>query len=105
MIVRQDHTELTEKSKNAVQIVLKMPETFMKRFDEVSEQLGYTRTEAIKEAMRRFQEVNEQKLTQRPENAAEMMKQIMGAIFAPLAELAKAEESKTIDVLPQKPHK
>jgi metal-responsive CopG/Arc/MetJ family transcriptional regulator len=100
--------QLTEKTKNAVQVVLKIPEAFMKRFDDTSEQLGYTRTEAIKEAMRRFQEANEQKVMQRPENASAMMKEMMSAVFTPIIELAnKAEESeklrlKTVEALPQK---
>jgi hypothetical protein len=105
---KKNDTQLTEKTKNSVQVVLKLPEAFMKRFDHTSEELGYTRTEAIKESMRRFQEANEQKLTQRPENASAMMKEMMGAIFTPLIELAnKAEEPKkpkltTIEALPQK---
>jgi metal-responsive CopG/Arc/MetJ family transcriptional regulator len=104
----KNDTKLTEKSKNAVQIVLKIPEAFMKRFDYTSEQLGYTRTEAIKEAMRRFQEANEQKVMQRPENASAMMKEMMSAVFTPIIELAnKAEESeklklRTVQALPQK---
>jgi metal-responsive CopG/Arc/MetJ family transcriptional regulator len=99
----KDYAELTEKSKNATQIIFKMPESFMKRFDETSEMLGYTRTEAIKEAIRRFQEQNEQKIQQRPENAQEMMKQMMSSIFSPLVEMAKAEETaKTIKALPKK---
>lgn len=105
--VKED-TELTQKGKNTVQVVLKIPEAFMKRFDDTSEQLGYTRTEAIKEAMRRFQEAGEQRLMQRPEHASEMMKQMMSAVFTPLLELAnKSEKSeklrpKTIEALPQK---
>ena len=104
-MVRQtkDHIVSTEKSKTGVQIIFKMPESFMNRFDETSEMLGYTRTEAIKEAMRRFQEVNEQKVQQRPENASLMMKQMMSSIFSPFVELAKAEESvKAIEELPKK---
>jgi metal-responsive CopG/Arc/MetJ family transcriptional regulator len=103
-----DDAKLTGKSKNAVQVVIKIPEAFMKRFDDTSEQLGYMRTEAIKEAMRRFQEANEQKLMQRPENASVMMKEMMSAVFTPILELAnKAEESeklkpKTVEMLSQK---
>lgn len=77
----------------------------MKRFDETSEQLAYTRTEAIKEAMRRFQEINEQKLMQRPEHAADMAKQMMNAVFTPIIEMMRTEASsgtKTIEALPQK---
>src|SRR3989304_7915890 len=93
----KEDTKLTRKDKKAVQIVLKIPEAFMKRFDDISEQLGYTRTEAIKESMRRFQEAGEQRLMQRPEHASEMMKQMMSAIFTPLMELAnKAEETEKI---------
>ena len=104
----KNDAQLTEKTKNAVQVVLKIPEAFMKRFDNTSEQLGYTRTEAIKEAMRRFQEANEQKVMQRPENASAMMKEMMSAVFTPIIELAnKAEESeklklRTVQALPQK---
>lgn len=104
----KNDAQLTEKTKNAVQVVLKIPEAFMKRFDDTSELLGYTRTEAIKEAMRRFQEANEQKVMQRPENASAMMKEMMSAVFTPIIDLAnKAEESeklklKTIEALPQK---
>lgn len=103
----KDVIELTEKGKNNVQVVLKIPEAFMKRFDDVSEQLGYTRTEAIKESMRRFQEQNEQKVMQRPENVSEQMKQMMSSIFTPILELAKLEDSqkngsKTLNVTPQK---
>lgn len=69
----------------------------MKRFDFTSEQLGYTRTEAIKEAMRRFQEANEHKVMQRPENASAMMKEMMSAVFTPIMEFAnKAEESEKL---------
>lgn len=105
--VKED-TKLTGKNKKSVQVTLKIPEAFIKRFDETSEQLGYTRTEAIKEAMRRFQEAGEQRLMQRPERASEMMKQMMSAVFTPLMELAnKAEETeklkpRTIEALPQK---
>ena len=108
MKTSRDDTQLTEKSKSAVQVVLKIPEAFMRRFDDTSEQLGYTRTEAIKEAMRRFQEGNEQKLMQRPENASAVMKEMMSAVFTPIIELAnKAEESeklklRTVEALPQK---
>jgi metal-responsive CopG/Arc/MetJ family transcriptional regulator len=104
----KNDAQLTEKTKNAVQVVLKIPEAFMKRFDDTSEQLGYTRTEAIKEAMRRFQEANEQKVMQRPENASAMMKEMMSAVFTPIIELAdKAEESeklklRTVEALPRK---
>lgn len=103
----KDHTELTEKGKNTVQIILKMPEAFMKRFDETSEQLGYTRTEAVKEAMRRFQEGNEQRLMQRPENVSEQMKLMMSSIMTPILELAKFEDAqksgmKPLNVTPQK---
>ncbi len=103
----KDVTELTEKGKNNVQVVLKIPESFMKRFDDVSDQLGYTRTEAIKEAMRRFQELNEQKVMQRPENISEQMKQMMSSIFTPIIELAKLEDSQKkvqppLNVTPQK---
>jgi hypothetical protein len=109
-VVKQskDDTKLTEKSKNTVQVVLKISKAFMDRFDETSEQLAYTRTEAIKEAMRRFQEANEQKLMQRPENASIMMREMMNAVFTPILELAnKAEESeklrpKIIEAQPQK---
>lgn len=98
--------ELTEKAKNTVQIILKMPEAFMKRFDEASEQLGYSRTEAVKEAMRRFQEANEQRLMQRPETISEQMKLMMSSILNPILELAKLEESqkspKPLNVTPQK---
>jgi len=105
--VKED-AKLTGKSQKSVQVALKIPEAFMKRFDETSEQLGYTRTEAIKEAMRRFQEAGEQRLMQRPEHASEMMKQMMSTIFTPLMELAdKAEGSekvklRTIESLPNK---
>ncbi len=108
MKTSKNDAQLTEKTKNAVQVVLKIPEAFMKRFDDTSEQLGYTRTEAIKEAMRRFQEANEQKVMQRPENASAMMKEMMSAVFTPIIELAnKAEESdklklRTVKALPQK---
>ncbi len=103
----KNDTELTEKGKNNVQVVLKIPEAFMKRFDAVNEQLAYTRTEAIKEAMRRFQELNEQKVMQRPENVSEQMKQMMSSIFTPIMELAKLEDSqkngqKALTVSPQK---
>ena len=93
----KDDAKLTEKIKNSVQVTLKIPEAFMKRFDDTSEQLGYTRTEAIKEAMRRFQEAGEQRLMQRPEHASEMMKEMMSAVFTPLMEFAnKAEESEKL---------
>lgn len=104
----KEDAKMTGKSQKSVQVTLKIPEAFMKRFDETCEQLGYTRTEAIKEAMRRFQEAGEQRLMQRPEHASEMMKQMMSSIFTPLMELAnKAEESektkpRTIESLPNK---
>lgn len=101
---QKGYVELTEKGKNNVQVILKIPEAFMKRFDETSEQLGYTRTEAIKEAMRRFQEMNEQRLMQRPEYAKETAKQMMSAIFEPIIEMVRKEElqgKRTIDALPQ----
>jgi metal-responsive CopG/Arc/MetJ family transcriptional regulator len=53
------------------QVTLKVPEAFLKRFDEVSEMLGYTGNEAIREAMRRFEDQASQKLISRPENAAQ----------------------------------
>ncbi|MGQ9691837.1 MAG: ribbon-helix-helix domain-containing protein [Thermoproteota archaeon] len=40
----------------SVQVTLKIPESFLKRFDEVVEASGYSRNEAIREAMRRFEE-------------------------------------------------
>jgi len=94
----RNEAELTQESKqNSAQIILKVPENFLKRFDQMSEQLGYTRTEAIREAMRRFQEQGEQRLMQRPETAAENMKQMMTAVFSPIFEMAaKAEETEKL---------
>lgn len=98
--------KLTEKSKeNSVQVILKLNSVFMKRFDETSEQLGYTRTEAIREAMRRFQQQGEKRLMQRPETVAENMRQIMLEVFKPIFEMAaktqEAEELREINKLPR----
>lgn len=94
----RNEAELTQENKqNSVQVILKVPETFLKRFDQTSEQLGYTRTEAIREAMRRFQEQGEQRLMQRPETVAENMRQMMTAVFSPIFEMAsKAEETEKL---------
>lgn len=96
-------TKLTEiNQQKSVQIILKMSESFMRRFDHTSEQLGYTRTEAIREAMRRFQEQGEQRLMQSPETAAETMKQMMSAIVTPILEMAQKSEEAARLVKPRK---
>jgi metal-responsive CopG/Arc/MetJ family transcriptional regulator len=107
--VSHDAKLAEESQQKSIQVILKMPESFMRRFDHTCEQLGYTRTEAIREAMRRFQEQGEQRLMQRPETAAEAMKQMMSAIMTPILEMAqkteeaeKLEKSRRLMALPDK---
>lgn len=78
----------------SVQVTLKVPESFLKRFDEVSEMLGYSRNEAIREAMRRFEEQASQKLMNRPENVAQTIKQMMESIITPILSVAETFEQK-----------
>jgi len=76
------------------QVTLKVPEAFLKRFDEVSEMLGYTRNEAIREAMRRFEDQASQKLMSRPENAAQNIRQMIESIISPILTMTQALEQK-----------
>ena len=88
-----------KKQKVSTQLVMKIPTAFMTRFDRIAEELGYTRTEAVKEAMRRFEEWGERRLMGRPEIAASNMKQMMESIFKPLFEAAdKYEKSEKNNV-------
>jgi metal-responsive CopG/Arc/MetJ family transcriptional regulator len=57
----------------SVQIILKVPEAFLKKFDKIVTELGYTRTEAIREAMRRFQSEGEKRQAEKPEVVAEIV--------------------------------
>ena len=67
------------------QITFKVPKAFMDRFDEVAERLGYSRTEAIREAMRRFVEQEAPKLESGPEGAAQRLRAVIEeGIVAPL---------------------
>jgi hypothetical protein len=78
----------------SVQVTLKVPESFLKRFDEISEMSGYSRNEAIREAMRRFVEQESQKLMNRPENVAQTIRQIMESIITPILSAAEILERK-----------
>ena len=99
MSSRQSRIKLTETSQknDTAQIILKVPTPFLERFDKTCAQLGYTRTEAIREAMRRFELMGEEQLLRRPETSSKYMKQMMDAIMGPLIEMAKAEQAKTED--------
>jgi len=83
-----------EVESRAVQVTFKVPEAFLKRFDEVAEAFGYTRTEAIREAMRRFVEQESQKLMNRPENVAQSIRQIIEGIIAPLIKINEILEKR-----------
>jgi hypothetical protein len=90
--------EMIEENEKApsksVQVTLKVTESFLKRFDEVSEMLGYTRNEAIREAMRRFDDQASQKLMSRPENVAQNVRQMMESIIAPMLSATQVLEQK-----------
>jgi metal-responsive CopG/Arc/MetJ family transcriptional regulator len=90
--MRGENEERT--TSKSVQVTLKVPEDFLKRFEEVSEKLGYSRNEAIREAMRRFEEQASQKLMNRPENAAQIIRQIMESIITPILSAAEAFQRK-----------
>lgn len=79
-----------------VQVTFKVLEPFLKRFDEVAEACGYTRTEAIREAMRRFVEQESQKLMNRPENVAQTIRQVIENIVAPLMRATEVLTQKEI---------
>lgn len=84
-----------EVESRAVQVTFKVPGAFLKRFDEVAEAFGYTRTEAIREAMRRFVEQESQKLMNRPENVAQSIRQIIEeGIIAPLIKINEILEKR-----------
>jgi metal-responsive CopG/Arc/MetJ family transcriptional regulator len=70
-----DEPEYTQECKS-VQVILKVPESFLKRFDKTIIELGYSRTEAIREAMRRFQQDGEKRLGERPENVFENLSKL-----------------------------
>jgi len=90
------------KEEGSVQIVLKMPADFMRRFDILCAKLGYTRAEAVRESMRRFSDWMDTKVRERPEEALAQASQMMQAVFAPLIQqLQIAEKAKEIPVASQ----
>jgi len=101
--VPDDAKNEEERKQNSVQIIFKMPEAFMRRFDSTCEELGYTRTEAVREAMRRFQEENEKKLNQRPEVVLENTGRMLEQNYARIFEMAeKARANRTIVLGPSR---
>lgn len=89
--------ELAEKS--STQVTLKVPTAFLKYFDEITEQLGYPRNEAIRESMRRFVEWGYQKVNERyPERQMGAIQGIIGTLFGGIMEQAKKLDE--LDELP-----
>lgn len=95
-----------EQFTRTTQVTLKVPTTFIDRFDKVTEALGYSRTEAIRESMRRFLEVGEIKLKERPEEAFAQMKMFMDALMGSIIQVAEKVDSlespKKVQSLPNK---
>ncbi len=78
-----------ESELKSVQIMFRMPSGFMQRFDRVTESMGYSRTEAIREAMRRFQTELQGELSERPEEAARSIQAVMEGVLGPLIKLGQ----------------
>ena len=90
------------KEEGSVQIVLKVPADFIRRFDVLCAKLGYTRAEAVRESMRCFSDLTETKARERPEEVLAQASQMMQAIFAPLIQqLQIAEKAKEMPVASQ----
>ncbi|HEY4673013.1 MAG TPA: ribbon-helix-helix domain-containing protein [Nitrososphaerales archaeon] len=74
-------------------ITLKVPTSFLKDFDTVTEQLGYPRNEAIREAMRRFVDWGYQKVNERhPERAMGLVQGVVSSLFGGIIEESKKLE-------------
>ncbi len=78
-----------EGAARSVQIMFKMPLGFMERFDRVAETFGYSRTEAVREAMRRFQLDLEENLSDRPEEAVKGMQTFVEGLMGSLMKLGE----------------
>ncbi len=73
----------------------------MNDFDSITNQLGYPRNEAIREAMRRFVDWGHQKVNERhPEKAMGLVQGIFGDVFGSLMNEAKKLDQKS--ALPEK---
>lgn len=93
-----------EPNVKSTQITLKVPSPFLTDFDSVTQQLGYPRNEAVREAMRRFLDWGYQKVNERhPERAMAMVQGAIGGIFGGLMEEAKKLEQS--GALPEQPNK
>ncbi len=80
----------------SVQIMFRMPSTFMQRFDRLTESMGYSRTEAIREAMRRFQSELQEEISERPEEAARSIQVLMEGVLAPLIKLGQQPKANAL---------
>ncbi len=82
-----------EPKDKSTQVTLKIPSSFLTDFDSVTEQLGYPRNEAIREAMRRFLDWGYQKVNERhPERQMGLVQGMFGSMFGGLIEEAKRLE-------------
>ena len=100
----EDSTVPLEESPHtkSTQITLKVPTEFLTDFDSITNQLGYPRNEAIREAMRRFVDWGHQKVNERhPERAMGLAQGIFGNIFGGLMNDVKKLEQES--ALPEKP--
>lgn len=85
--------------------MLKVQELFLKRFDNTTSKLGYSRTEAIREAMRRFEQEGEKRLMERPEMILENMSKLYGEQQKQVFEnIKKIQESRQKPVIWMKPN-
>ena len=100
---RLQSTMTEEPKEKSTQVTLKIPSSFLTDFDLVTEQLGYPRNEAIREAMRRFLDWGYQKVNERhPERQMGLVQGMFGSIFGGLMEEAKKlEQSETLPVKPE----
>ncbi len=73
----------------SVQIMFKMPLAFMERFDKITETFGYTRTEAVRQAMREFQLGLEESLSERPEEALKGVQTFMEGLVGSLMKMGE----------------
>lgn len=88
-----------------VKVTLNVPTVLMRRFDELVAKLGYTRAEAIREAMRRFSDWIEEKVKQRPEEAVSTVAATVQAVMTPVIQMLKAYQALEIPEVPKLPSK
>ncbi len=92
-----------EETARSIQIMFKMPSAFMARFDKIAETFGYSRTEAVRQAMREFQLDLEERLSERPEEAVKGVQAFMEGLVGSLLKMGEQAQKPTHNPPPMIP--